>query len=105
VVVRTRLPDVPVIVTELVPVVALLLTVKVSMLVVVAGFGERAAVTPFGSPEIARDTFPLNPPIAFTEIVLLPLLPCLIETLDGEAVSVKPGTGFTTRVTEAVAVV
>ncbi len=45
-----KLPDVPWIVTETVPVAAVLLAVKVSVLVVVAGFGLNCAVTPLGRP-------------------------------------------------------
>ena len=54
-------PDVPVIVTVTVPVTAVALAVKVSVLVEVAGFGLKAAVTPFGSPEAASVTSPENP--------------------------------------------
>jgi hypothetical protein len=92
VVVATRLPEVPVIVTVDVPVVAVALAVKLSELVVLVGFGLNAAVTPLGRPEAARLTLPLNPPWSVTVMVLVPAAPpCVIETLPGEAESVKLG--------------
>ena len=84
----TMLPDFPVTDTWLVPILAELLSVNVIELDVEVGFGEIDAVTPLGSPETDRVTAPVNPYIAFTEIVLLPLAPCLIDRLDGEAVRV-----------------
>ena len=92
VVVATRLPEVPVIVTVEVPVVAVALAVRLSELVVLVGFGLNAAVTPLGRPEAARVTLPLNPPRSVTVIVLVPAAPpCVIETLPGDAESVKLG--------------
>ena len=90
-VVAVRLPEVPVIVTVDVPVVAVLLAVNVSTLVPVVGFVPNAAVTPLGKPEAARVTLPVNPPISVTEIVLVPVPPCETDTLLGEAESVKLG--------------
>jgi len=49
--VRVKLPDTPVMVTVAVPKVAEPVAVRVSVLVVVVGFGLNAAVTPFGRPE------------------------------------------------------
>lgn len=92
VVVAVRLPDVPVIVTVDVPVVAVELAVRVSVLVDVVGFGLKAAVTPLGKPEAARDTLPVNPPRSVTVIVLVPPAPpCVMLTLPGEAARVKLG--------------
>jgi hypothetical protein len=54
-------PDVPVIVTALVPVAAVLPAAKFRMVSLVAGLGENVAVTPLGKPEIAKVTLPLNP--------------------------------------------
>ena len=51
VVVATRLPEVPVMVTVAVPVVAVALAVRVSTLVPVVGFVPNAAVTPLGRPD------------------------------------------------------
>jgi hypothetical protein len=71
-VVCVKLPEVPVTVTVMVPVAALLLAVKVTVLVPVAGFGLNPAVTPLGRPEADRLTLPVNPVIV---IVLVPLPP------------------------------
>lgn len=75
VVVCVKLPDVPVTVTLTVPVAAVLLTVNVSALVFVAGFGLNAAVTPLGKPEADRLTLPVNPFDGVMAMVLEPLLP------------------------------
>ena len=56
-----RLPEVPVMVTELVPVAAVLLAVRVSVLVVVADAGVNKAVTPLGRPDADKLTLALNP--------------------------------------------
>jgi hypothetical protein len=55
-------PEVPVMVTVLVPSGAELLAVRVSTLPpVAAGFGEKFAVTPLGKPAAERLTLPSNP--------------------------------------------
>lgn len=104
VVLWVKLPEVPVMVTVAVPVVAVLLAVKVTVLVVVALAGLKDAVTPLGSPEADKLTLPLNPLMGVTVTVLLPLPPCVTETLAGEADSEKFGTAaaFTVRVTVVV---
>jgi hypothetical protein len=61
VVVADRLPDVPVIVNVLAPVLAVLLAESVSVLVFVVGLGEKLPVTPLGKPDTVRFTLPLNP--------------------------------------------
>lgn len=92
VVVAVRLPEVPVIVTVDVPVVAVLLAVKLTVLVDVVGLVPKVAVTPLGRPEAASVTLPENPPTSVTVIVLVPAAPpCVIDTLLGEAESVKLG--------------
>lgn len=91
VVVWLRLPDVPVIVTVAVPVVAVELAVSVKVLLPVVLAGLKLAVTPDGSPEAERLTLPLNPFDGLTVIVLDPLLPCVTETLVGDAESEKSG--------------
>src|ERR1700722_3601282 len=92
VVVAIRLPEVPVMVTVAVPVVAEPLAVSVSVLVVLVGFGLNTAVTPLGRPEAARVTLPVNPPKSFTVIVLTPPAPpCVMVKLLGESESVKLG--------------
>jgi hypothetical protein len=98
VVVWTRLPEVPVIVTVVgPPTVADPLAVSVSRLVPVVGFVPNPAVTPLGNPEAARFTFPANPFVGFTVIVLVPLLPCAMLTVPGAADSVKFGGAVTVK--------
>lgn len=75
VVVAVKLPDVPVIVMVAGPVVAVLVAANVSVLLPVAGFGPKVAVTPFGSVDVLKDTLPVNPFCAFTVIALVPLAP------------------------------
>ena len=85
-------PDpVPLIVTFTVPVVAVLVAVNVTVLVPVAGFGLKPAVTPLGNPDALSVTLPLNPPEGVIVIVDVPVLPCVTDTLLGEADSVKLG--------------
>lgn len=91
VVVWVRLPEVPVMVTVDVPVVAVELALSVSELLDVAGLVPKLAVTPEGSPEAERLTLPEKPPDGVTEMVLVPLLPWVTLTLVGEADSVKLG--------------
>jgi hypothetical protein len=80
-----RLPDLPMIVTETVPVVAVPLAVSVKVLVVVAGFGLNDAVTPLGRPDADKLTLPLNPFCGVTVIVLVPPAPCTMLKLLGDA--------------------
>ena len=68
-------PEVPVIVTVKVPVVAVLLAASVTTLVEVVGLVPNVAVTPEGRPETDKFTLPVNPPEGVTVIVLFPLLP------------------------------
>jgi len=60
-VVALRLPEVPLMVTVAVPVLAVPLAVSVSTLLPVVGFVPKAAVMPLGNPDAARVTLPLNP--------------------------------------------
>ena len=69
-----RLPDVPVIVTVLVPVAAVLLAENVTVLLLVVGFVPKLAVTPLGRPDAAKLTLPLKPFVPVTAIVLDPLV-------------------------------
>src|SRR5215467_8037412 len=89
VVVCVREPEVPVMVTVAVPVVAVGLAVKVTELVEVVGLVPKLGVTPAGKPEADRVTLPVNPPESVTVIVLPELEPCATETLEGEAESEK----------------
>ena len=91
VVVAVRLPEVPVMVTVDVPVVAVALAVRVSTLVPVVGFVPNVAVTPLGRPDAASVTLPVNPSTSCTVMVLVPLLPWVIVRLLGESESVKLG--------------
>jgi hypothetical protein len=86
-----KLPDVPVIVTVAVPVAALELTARVSVLLEVAGFGLNAAFTPDGKPEAESVTLPLNPFTGVMVIVLVPLLPGAIIIVFGEGKTMKLG--------------
>jgi len=85
VVVFVKLPDVPVIVTVTVAVVAVLLAASVNALVMVAGFGLNDALTPLGRPEADKLTLPLKPFCGVTVIVLVPVLPCMMLRLLGDA--------------------
>lgn len=69
-----RLPEVPVMITVVPPVVAELLAVRVKVLVV-ALVEVNDAVTPLGRPEATKLTLPVKPPVGFTVIVLGTLLP------------------------------
>lgn len=91
VVLADRLPEVPVMVTVDVPVVAVALAVSVNTLVPVVGFVPNVAVTPLGKPEAAKVTLPVNPFKSFTVMVLVPLPPWVIVRLLGDAESVKLG--------------
>jgi hypothetical protein len=88
-----KMPDVPVIVTVTVPVVAVLLAVSVSVLVAVAGLGLKDAVTPLGRPDADKLTLPLKPFCGVTVIVLVPLVPCTMLKLPGDAERVNVGFG------------
>lgn len=88
-VVFVRAPEVPLMVTGTVPVVAVADADKVSTLLVVAGFGLKSAVTPLGSPEAERVTLPEKPFDGVIVMVLVPLLPCVTVTLLGLADSEK----------------
>jgi hypothetical protein len=86
------LPDVAVTVAIAVPAGAEAATVKVSLLVELITAGLNAAVTPLGSPLIARLAVPLNPFNGVSVTVVLPVVPWVMLTLDGAAARVKLGT-------------
>ena len=83
-----KLPDVPVIVTVTVPLVAVLLAVSVNVLVLAVPLGLNDAVTPLGKPDADKLTLPLKPFCGVTVMVLAPLAPCAIVKLLGDAESV-----------------
>jgi L-lactate permease len=90
-------PEVPVIVTVAVPVVAVEDAVKVSVDPAlplaggVTGFGENAAVTPLGRPDALSVVAALKPFRLVTVMVLVPLPPCVTVTDDGDAPTEKSG--------------
>jgi len=90
-------PDVPVIVTVAVPVVAVDEAVSVSVDVTlpfaggVTGLGENAAVTPLGKPEALSVVAELKPFKLVIVMVLVPFEPCVTVTELGEAPMVKSG--------------
>jgi predicted cation transporter len=90
-------PDVPVTVTVLVPVVAVEDAVKVKVDVAlpfaggVTGLGEKAAVTPLGSPEALSVVAELNPLRLVTVMVLVAVDPRVTLTALGDADTLKPG--------------
>lgn len=85
VVVLDKLPDVPVIVIVAAPAVAVALARRVNELVLVAPAGLKEAVTPLGRPDADRLTLLLKPLCRVTVMVLVPLAPCLIVKLFGDA--------------------
>ena len=97
-------PEVPVIVTVEVPVVAAELAVKVTTLVEVVGLVPKVAVTPAGKPDADRLTLPVKPPEGVTVIVLFALLPWVTLTLAGEAEREKFGAATALTVREIVVV-
>jgi hypothetical protein len=101
VVLFVKVPEVPVMVTVTVPGVAVLLAINVNVLVLVALVGLKEAVTPVGRPEADKLTLPLKPFCGAMVTALVPLAPCAIVTLLGEAERVKfaVGTAFTVRET------
>jgi hypothetical protein len=77
------------------PTAAVAVAENVTTLEPVAGLVANEAVTPEGSPAAARVTLPVNPFAPATAMVLVPLLPCATDTVDGADDSVKLGAGLT----------
>jgi len=102
VVVLVKLPDVPVMVSVTVPVVAELPAVSVKVLVPAVLLGLNDAVTPLGRPDADKLTLLLKPFSGVTVMVLAPLAPCTIVKLLGEAETEKFGDGGTAVVTETL---
>ena len=99
-----KLPEVPVMITVTVPVEAVLLAVRAKELVFVVLVGLKEADTPLGRPEADKLTMPLKPFCGVTVIVLVPVAPCAMVRLLGDAEIVKFGTGIGFTVRETVAV-
>jgi hypothetical protein len=73
--------------------------VKVTVLLVVAGFGLNPAVTPLGKPAALNVTLLLKPPVGVIVITLVAVLPCTTLMLAGLAASEKlPPVGLTVSV-------
>jgi hypothetical protein len=90
-------------VTVLVPVVAVLLAVNVSVLVPVAGFGLNAAVTPLPRPLADKVTLPVKPLEGVIVIVVVPCDDRVIVKLAGDADRVKSPAACAVTVRETVA--
>ncbi len=99
-----RLPEVPVMVIVEVAAAAVLLAVRVSTLVEVAGLVANAAVTPAGRPLAARVTLPANGAVSVTVMVSAPLAPWAIDRVDAEGVSLKLPTDAAVTVSATAAV-
>lgn len=90
-------PEVPVMVTVLVPVAAVddAVNVKVEDALPfaggVTGLVEKAAVTPLGNPDALSVVAELNPFWLATVMVLVAFFPCCTLTVPGDADTVKPG--------------
>jgi hypothetical protein len=85
VVVFDKLPEVPVTVTVAVPVAAVLLAVSVNVVVLAVLAGLKDAVTPLGNPVADKLTLLVKPFCGVTVMVLVPLPPCIIVRLFGDA--------------------
>ena len=82
-------------VTVAAPVVAVLLAVSIRALELVVLMGLNDAVTPLGRPDADKLTLLLKPFCGATVMVLVPLAPCVIAMLFGDAESVKFGGAVT----------
>ena len=78
----------PVTVTVTDPVAAVLPAVSVNVLVLAVLLGPNDAVTPLGRPDADKLTLLLKPFCGVTVMVLVPLAPCAIVKLLGDAESV-----------------
>ena len=84
-------PETPVTLTVAGPTVAELLALSVSVLLPDVELGLNDAVTPGGSCDADRLTFPEKPPASVTEIVTAPESPCETDKVPGVVESQKPG--------------
>ena len=97
VVVAVRLPDVPVMVTVVVPAAAVLLTLNVNRLEVLVGFVAKVAVTPLGRPLTARVVLPVKPFAGATLMVSVTAPPCRTDRVELERARVKVGAAATAK--------
>lgn len=84
-----RLPEVPVMVTVEVPMVAAELAANVTTLLPVAGLVPKVAVTPLGKPVAASVTLPAKGLTSVTVMVSVALPPCVTARVAAEGFSVK----------------
>jgi hypothetical protein len=70
----------------------------------VTGLVEKVAVTPLGKPLALSVVAESNPPVLVTVIVLVPLLPCVTLTDEGDALTLKLGEVVEFTVSETVVV-
>ncbi len=89
--VLVKLPEVPVMVTVVVPTVAVPEAERVRRLLDAVGFVLKVAVTPAGRPKEAKFTGPLNPLRGLTGMVVEPDAPWRRVKLAGDDESVKLG--------------
>jgi hypothetical protein len=99
-------PETPVMVTVLVPVVAVLLAVNVSVLVLVAGLLLNDEETPVPRPVAAKVTPPLKP---LDGVMVIFVVPCDDRSMvklvgDADKVKLPEGTAVTVSATVAVCV-
>ena len=92
-----KVPDVPLIVTVTVPVIAVLPAVNVIPLDPVVGLVAKFAVTPLGKPVAPKVTPPVNPLAPVTVIVSVALLPRVTDKADAVGARVKLGTALTVK--------
>jgi hypothetical protein len=96
------LPEVPDMVTAVVPIAAAPVAVRVIELVPATVPRVIDAPTPAGRPDTVNPTVPAKPPTADTAIVAFAEVPCAMPTAVGETEIVKPDTGVTvTAITTA----
>jgi hypothetical protein len=72
-------------VTEAVPEAAELVADNVNVLVLAVLLGLNVAVTPLGKPDADKLTSPVKPFWGLTRMVLVPLVPCTMVKLLGDA--------------------
>ena len=97
VVVRVKVPEIPVIVKVALPVVAVALALSVIVLVFVAGLGLKDTVTPLGRLDADKLTLPMKPLCGEIVIRLVPFVPCIMLRLPGVANRAKSPAVFTIR--------
>jgi hypothetical protein len=98
VVVLARLAHTPLMVSVNVPIAAVALALRVSVLLLAVPGGLKDAATPLGRPEADKLTMPLNPLSGLMLMTLVAVFPWTTLKLPGEAISAKVPVGLTVRV-------